>query len=148
MTSEDQSDQPSEVTTLLRGLRSSSCINGEFVTAEAFEPPKGSEAARAKKGLSLHMEVSVNWEDGKESISQLRSNEANCRSGIARVEIARVKEANSVARAAMTMATIASVERHPVDGNEFHGNILFDPAVDQRLRRRVQTAIALWASVI
>lgn len=132
---------------LLRGLRAQGQFIdrgdgcGKYVVWKAWEPHYKTKDHRQAKGLSADFEASINWEDNpREPFEVLVGKDRqNCEHGIVIValrDLKTIQRQNALARSSLRW------ERHPVKGNRYHGNILFDGKLDRAEVRELAGVIS------
>lgn len=127
--------------TLLKGIPKQDLIEGQRVVWTAFIPPSGNAVNGWK-------ESSINWEDDDGAIEQLRSQRKNGRfqfePGIVRLfrsEVdAIIKDFNAHEK--------FRYERNKIDGNDYHGNLLFSENIRSELRITICGALSRNARLI
>jgi len=121
----------------LRGIRRQDWIlPDEKVSAEAFEPDKNQPR---EDGL---IEASINWEDD-ETVLYFCFDKCKDTFVYGAVRLAKNLMDHLIANNDVGRF---SYERKEIKNNEHHGNLLFDSSTQQRSRRLLQGALALYSS--
>lgn len=106
-----------------------------MVHAEAFLPDPRTAALRNDNGA----EVSINWEDNAGVLGGTLAVKASSAFGVARISREAIDHENKTPGCNGAL----SYERHEVDGNEHHGNIVFRAGLSQVVTRMIATALAM-----
>lgn len=131
----------------LRGLRDKDFIvrdqNGSFlcVSERAYEPNVKTRDSRvSNRGKSDHYESSINWEDQlTEPFQMLCADQKNAAHGIVSIclEDLRAAKANNP-----LAAKFLDWERDVIEGNPYHGNLLFSGNLPKPKFRQLAAIIA------
>ncbi|PWB56018.1 MAG: hypothetical protein C3F13_02855 [Anaerolineales bacterium] len=130
----------------LRGLRDKDHYTeyDNTITLKGYLPDTRTQHTREDKGY----ETSINWEDTDSVIEfTLNTQESGKKSfpfGIVRlplVEIQRIIDNEAT-------KNMISYERCPVDGNEYHGNIVFQAGLSQLKQNMIASVLATYSSKV
>lgn len=131
--------------TFLRGLSGKTAVTDDgYVLSEAFQFSENKE--RTKDGMH---EMSVNWEDGNEAVDQLLgqkkkdSDAVQFNIGFCRFASAKLKEWFGT----HIQNGDFGYERHPVDGNPHHGNLLASPTIKPSVKKNITHTLANMATI-
>lgn len=131
----------------LKGLPTCHLIWGETLRWEAFKPP-----SREQPDAEGWRRSSINWEENENDrrplnilLEQTKQNgERQFNAGVARIprdSIDRIIDQHQI-------ADEFRYEHDPIDGNEFHGNIMFHQDLYRRKADRTQICVALARAVV
>jgi len=127
--------------TFLRGIRASKHVEGGFLATDALEPPKASPS-RLAKGLPAGQEMSINWEMDDGALSTTFADRSNSAFGVARLQ------AEQLTRVREVVGGLVWPEWDALPQNKYHGNIVYDPGLNNQRRRQIQASLALFAEFI
>lgn len=130
--------------TFLRGLITKGSVTDErYVTSEAFQ----FQDFRAQRADNYN-ELSINWEDSDEAVDVLlnqkkeSTDDLQFKVGFVRIPLQKVR---SLLKAHVKDKSFA-YERKPVDGNDFHGNLLADAKLSKSITKNLQHSLATLAT--
>lgn len=127
--------------TYFRGISNKDFVVENRVVADAFQFDKEAR----KDGLK---ELSINWNDADDALTtmlnQRKSNgKLQFSVGAAKLDLNKTKQTLS----AYIKRSEFDYERSPIDGNQFHGNLLIKASIDKKIRQIVSNSLALIADV-
>ncbi len=107
------------------------------------------ESARTAEDGRVWRETSVNWEDDGSALPFTRAQTSEKGHplnphGVARLGTAAVHRWIQVAPVADTL----SCERRPLDGNRYHGNLLFRSTLPKQMQRMLAGVLALQSRLV
>ncbi|MCW7483231.1 hypothetical protein [Leptospira kanakyensis] len=120
----------------LRGLRNSDCISDNVITAAAFLPKSNFQSNRNPPVK----EISINHFDSSESLEILKKDKSNSEFGI-------ISFPSNITTTIINLnpqildASKLYIERQPITGNQYHGNIIYDMQIPH-------ARIKLYAAII
>lgn len=115
-------------------------MTGEAVSTEAFLP----DPRTAENRPDGARETSIDWEDDSEVLHRAFARRDQSAHGIARVsrsEMDRIRRLRSC-------VDQFSYERHEIDGNPHHGNLLFARTCSKPIEKMIASALALDAELL
>lgn len=127
----------------LRGIRISKWVeevgSTKVVLGPAFEPNHNPRPHELRS--DGYIDASINWEDEPEAINNLKRNN-NAQFGIARLPRVAIDELIEINRKrSPDMEHCLSYERARIEGNDYHGNLLY-------LRTIAKPVLNMWAGIL
>jgi hypothetical protein len=127
--------------TCLRGLRKLDWVDENIIQTPAYVPDHRTAETRKDGG----QETSINWEDDAGVEEFTLSNKDNAKYGAARISASHIQATSDQTQ---MFKDSLSYERKPLDGNDYHGNIVFKADLNRRTVKMLAAALALKSAFV
>jgi hypothetical protein len=121
--------------TCLRGLRKPEWLDENIIQTPAFVPDHRTAQTRVDGG----QETSINWEDD-EQVEKFTLSNDNGKYGAARISTVLIQSTSDEAK---MVKNPLFYERKRLDGNDYHGNIVFKARLKNHTVKMLAAALAL-----
>lgn len=128
--------------TCLRGLRNSKWVKESGVIEAAAFLPEEATAAKREDGGS---ETSINYEDDDRTVDRTLSDKVNAKYGAVRLPLSAIDYASLIWG---NLSLSLNHERCPIHGNDYHGNIVYAPALGKRKQAILASILAESSKVV
>ena len=120
----------------LRGLRKPEWVDENLIQTAAYVPDHRTSVTRTDGG----QETSINWEDDPKVEEFTLSNEDNAKYGAARISTSHIQATSDQTK---MVKNPLFCERKPLNGNDYHGNIVFARELKKPTVKMLAAALAL-----